>query len=180
MEPWMHRLLAREQLLPEMFFYANEKPIYINTTFDLDDSNIFHNPNNPSEKNTYNGIFFTNSIESISGHITWQETEVPFVIDDNDLWVNSGATLTLGDNVVLKFMPDSGLTLAEGASALVNHAGPGVYFTSYKDDTLKGDTNADGSATTPADGDWVGIYDDSGSIPSPYYFTWSNIRYDSY
>jgi len=40
------------------------------------------------------------------------------------------------------------------------------------------DTNGGGSSTTPTNGDWVGIYDNSLTIPSPYYFNWSNIHYD--
>jgi len=124
-----------------------------------------------------NGIYY-NTSDNISGNLSWGETEVAFVIDDNDLWVNSGYTLTLGNNVVLKFTNGSYLLLDDGASALVNRNGTGVYFTSYKDDTKKGDTNGDGPATSPAVSDWGGIYDNSLSIPSPYYFNWSNILYD--
>ena len=158
-------------------FYDNVRPLSVSTAFDVDDSNTFHNPANPTETNTYNGIF-VESINHITSHISWSETEVAYVIDDNDFWINSGATLTLADNVVLKFRPASFLLLADGASALVNNVGTGVSFTSYKDDTLKGDTNADAGATTPAVGDWGGIYDDSLTIPSPYFFTWANIFYD--
>ncbi len=67
-----------------------------------------------------------------------------------------------------------------GTASLPNYNGSGVYFTSYKDDTLKGDTNGDGAASSPANSDWVGIYDNTNTIPSPYYYPWSNIRYDSY
>ena len=82
------------------------------------------------------------------------------------------------NNVVLKFTTGSFLILDDGVSALVNYNGAGVYFTSYKDDTKKGDTNGDGAATSPAVGGWGGIYDNSLSIPSPYFFNWSNILYD--
>ena len=105
---------------------------------------------------------------------------MPFLIDDGDFWVNHSASLTLANNVVLKFRPHSIMLLADGADAIVNRNGQGVFFTSYKDDSHKGDTNGDGSASSPRDGDWGGIYDDSGVTPMPYFFTWSNILYDSY
>lgn len=160
-------------------FYANVRPMSISTEFDLDNSNTFHNPDNTSQRNVYNGIF-VDTIEDIDSHITWSETEVAFVIDDNDFWIESSYTLTLANNVVLKFKSDSVMLLADGASALVNRDGPGVYFTSYRHDDHKGDTNGDGNATTAAPGDWIGIYDDSMSIPSPYYFLWPNILYAVY
>jgi hypothetical protein len=91
------------------------------------------------------------------------------VLDDNDLWVLDYASLTLGDTVVVKFTPDS----------TINHygnifSGTNVFFTSYKDDDYKGDTNGDGSLTTPMDGDWNGIYNDTTFV----YEAWPNILYD--
>ncbi len=154
-------------------FFDNVRPLSVSTAFDVDDSNVFHDPSNTTLTNTYNGIF-VESINEIASHITWEETEVPFVIDDNDFWINSGASLTLGDDVVLKFRPYSVLLLEDGVSSLINYNGTGVAFTSYKDDSLKGDTNGDLGATTPADGDWVGIYDDTASV----YVGWANIYYD--
>ncbi len=157
-------------------FYANIQPLSIGWKFNLDDSNIFQSEDG-TQKNTYNGIYY-NSSDNISGNLSWGETEVAFVIDDNDLWVNSGYKLALGNNVVVKFITGSYLVLDDGASALDNYNGPGVYFTSYRDDTKKGDTNGDGTATSPAVGDWGGILDNSSSIPYPYFFYWANILYD--
>ena len=49
--------------------------------------------------------------------------------------------------MVLKFKSGSVFLLEDGASALVNYNGTGVYFTSYRDDARKGDTNGDGRFT---------------------------------
>ena len=154
-------------------FYDNIRPLSISSHMNIDDSNVFHNPEKPAEINKYNGIFVYSY--DVSWALSWQETEVAFVIDDNDWWINSNGSLTLGNNVVLKFRPGSGMVLAEGAQ-LNNYNGNGVYYTSYKDDSKKGDTNGDGTATTPGNGDWDGIYNDQTSS----YMTWSNILYDSH
>jgi predicted lipoprotein with Yx(FWY)xxD motif len=166
---------AAGSIVQDNVFFDNIRPLSVNANFNIDDSNIFHDPDNASVINQYNGIFvyFQNEIDKA---LSWKETEVAFVIDDNDLYISSGASLTLADNVVIKFRPESELNLYEGPSQLINHDGAGVYFTSYKDDSKKGDTNGDGTASSPANGDWEGIYDDHSSV----FLSWTNILYDSH
>jgi len=154
-------------------FYDNQKPVYINTTFDVDDSNVFHNPDDVSTINTYNGIFIEWP-QGINTPVTWQETEVPFVIDNNQFIIYSTGSLTLADNVIIKFMPGNYLSY-EGDN-LINHGNTGVFFTSYKDDVHGGDTNGNGPSTG-GDSDWKGIYNDG--VGAGYYETWTNILHAS-
>jgi hypothetical protein len=166
-------------IIKNNIFYNNKRPLTISSMFDMDDSNIFHDPANPAQTNHLNGIFVDMEY-SITEERQWAETEVAFVIDGYQRYIDHGGSLVLADNVVIKFQESGELWLEEGAGQLINHDGPGVYFTSYRDDTRKGDTNGDGNASSPAHGDWSGIYDNSLSIPSPYFYNWGNIMYDSY
>lgn len=153
-------------------FFSNVRPLSVGTMHNIDNTNMFHNPDDPLQINTYNGIF-VETIDEISSAISWMETEVPYVIDDNDFWIWNGGSLTLGNNVVLKFRPGSAMVLDGGPGDIINHNGTGVYFTSYKDDSKKGDTNGDGNATVPSMGDWLGIHDNVASVN----LAWPNILY---
>lgn len=158
-------------IIADNIFFNNVIPLSIGDEYDIDDSNTF---SYQSQTNTYNGIFY-NTTDSITKNLIWAETEVAFVIDDNQLIID-GVVLTLGNNVVIKFTNGSNLSLWDDASNLGNYSGTGVYFTSFRDDNLKGDTNGDGLATSPANNDWGGIYNEGVSE----YMTWSNILYNSH
>lgn len=149
-------------------FFDNQIPLIINPTFNVDDSNQFHNPDNPDQTNQYNQILIYTS--NIQQQILWEETEVPFVISGN-LEVLSSGTLILSNQLVLKFKRGSSL----GHNDNLN-VGDDLIFTSYRDDSYGDDTNGDGDATKPAPEDWVGILNRTNGA----YETWTNILYDTY
>lgn len=150
-------------------FYNNESPMAISMAMDIDDSNHFHKAGSPEITNDYNGIFVEDHY--VKTNLSWAETEVAFVLD-NFVYLAEEGTLSLANNVCLKFRADAEL-IADATDAIINSNGPGVVFTSFKDDTDKGDTNGDGDLTSPGDGDWSGIYDNE----TGNYFSWTNIFY---
>lgn len=136
-------------------FYDNDRPLYCNLDYSVNPNNVFHNPANPSEKNTRNGIFMWGGI---GASVNYSISEVPYVLLAGFTGGGSAAVrnVTIGNDVVLKFMP--GLGIAKGTDNHIN-MGSGVVFTSYKDDTHGGDTNGDANASSPASGDWDGFWD---------------------
>ena len=163
-------------------FYDNGKPVSIGISSDFDNSNVFHNPANPSQTNVINGIFVdVVYAKDQAVTMTWSATEVPFVLGgwSGNSWAmdgNLGKKLILGDNVVIKFCthtptPGFSLLIPDGDIQIQNHDGPGVVFTSYNDDSEKGDTNGDGPSSGTA-GYWDGIY-----TSGPSWFNWSNIHF---
>lgn len=166
-------------------FYGCIKPLFLSPHNSLDNSNVFHNPANPSEKNQLNGIFLTSTSNEATTNVSWLETEVPFVLTGSSS-LQDGLKLILAENVIIKvaLLPSRGynwISIKEGSSVIQGYALAGVYFTSYLDDDHGGDTNGDGTATTPAKGDWYGVLDNSAMIPTNNHcYNWPNILYAAY
>ena len=161
-----------ETVIRDNYFYRNHIPLSISSEISMDNSNLFQNPEESSEINTMNGIFVYD-YDNINGNVSWVETDVPFVINDGDLWLGATGVLILGDDVILKFTSYSWLNISETGEFNFNSSN---IFTSFPDDSYLGDTNGDGTSTVPGPDYWGGIYFDGPGT----YLNGANILYNTY
>jgi len=92
---------------------------------------------------------------TISSNTTWEDGRVYIV---GNTTVASGVTLTVDPGAIVKFSFATARLTISGTLDVNGSTTSPVYFTSYKDDTVGGDTNNDGSSTSPAAEDWKDIY----------------------
>jgi urease beta subunit len=118
---------------------------------------------NTLENNAANGLCLLNINGDLDVDATWDITDTSYYLRD-DVIQAAGKTLTIASGVVVKF--GSGLSLIVNGTLTVQgiESAP-VYFTSYRDDSVGGDTNGDG-VSSGARGDWRRIEFTSYSSPS--------------
>jgi len=94
-------------------------------------------------------------------------TNITYVVLD-DVTINSGTFVTVEPGVVMKMNPSAGIYVNGGFSAKGTIANGQVYFTSIKDDNIGNplDTNGDGLATAPDQGNWYTIRFQDTSVDS--------------
>jgi parallel beta-helix repeat protein len=148
-------------------YIASASPSVTNNNFS---NNGLHLKQSLAANATYSGNTFSGtgggvipvSGSTLTGEATWQNVQGmnwPYYISSN-ITINSGAKLHLAAGAIIKLWHSS--IIVNGILDSQGTAGNPVIFTSYRDDGIGGDTNGDGSATTPqalnwGNVDWMGI-----------------------
>ena len=113
----------------------------------------------------------------ILGNVTLTEDGGPYVVD-GPVVLSQGYSLTVEYGTVIKFAPGASFSV-HGASQVNITGTPSkpVYFTSLKDDSVGGDSNGDGNATSPAPGDWGFISFGEGTWNNNMHLSHIKVRY---
>lgn len=114
-------------------------------------------------------------VANITEDTVWDASSSPYVVREN-IEINAEATLTLDPGVVVKMTDGVGIVVY-GSLQAIGSEDQIVSITSYKDDSVGGDSNGNGTSTTPASGDWRGIRFMPGSSGS---FDHVSVTYSGY
>lgn len=115
--------------------------------------------------NNVNAIYLTGAdYDSTTGRENHVESVDFAGISNIPYWIRT--TTTLGGNTSDVNVFDPGVIIKFNASATISNyrelqfagtSGDPIYLTSYKDDSIGGDTNNDGASTSPASKNWLGV-----------------------
>jgi len=92
---------------------------------------------------------------TLTADTTWGPEHGAIVV--RHMQIAAGVTLTIEPGTIVKFMSYEQMWV-DGRLDVRGTAAQPVIFTSIRDDTVGGDTNADGDATSPAPADWGGLH----------------------
>jgi hypothetical protein len=112
---------------------------------------------------------------TITANGTWTSVNYPYVLN-SDITVAEGASLTISPGVVVKGLDNTRLII-NGVLKAQGSPTERIVFTSIKDDTHGGDTNADGSTSAPAPNDWGWIEFTDPSVDSENLLEYTTILY---
>ena len=135
---------------------------------------------NSGSGNGLNGVQLLSDTVTVSSALPWTGTLIPVIFGGcAGFTVAGGVTLTLNPGTVIKgddsYCNAAGLQV-QGSLVAAGTAASPVVLTSWRDDSVGGDTNGDGAASGPAAGDWAGINVGSGGIAT---LKTVNIKYAS-
>lgn len=111
----------------------------------------------------------------VSGTLTtdtvWSAQGSPYMV--NGLTIPAGVELTLLPGTVVKIGSRQSINV-DGVLLSLGDPGNHVVITSYRDDSIMGDSDGDGGANPPAPGDWDEIFTASGGESV---FDYTDVRY---
>ena len=139
------------QLSDNAFFDNHGYPLRLEKPVFLDASNVFHDRENPEQKNGKQCVELATDLDQL---VVLGVTELGFFFSGRRI----SAEVLTPPGVIFKAQ-DAAIYLDAGGSL---YNGPNAIFTSYKDDSLGGDCVGDGPSS-PAAGDWEGLMIDDGT-----------------
>lgn len=144
-------------------------------------------PNVVFSQNISSGLFLhetqLNSAAQLRSKNVAGINNIAYIIENVD--INSGGRLTIDPAVVIKmrrmfWYSNSWILVDQGGLSANGTASQPIYITSWKDDSVGGDTNNDGNGSVPANTDFNYIHFKNVTDSSRAYFKNSLIKYGGY